>query len=144
MPTARRRQCRLTVDKEWQKAEMRNANGIPFSPLSSFTAGARRQRDRGRESEKDRDCTVVRTVQRQGIGSILCKDSRLILFILNILCDVSEIRFAVRQSCYTRASEIVYPFGTLRALHRFRDYRDKCFRVESPSPEDIKATGSPN
>lgn len=28
---------RLTIDKGWQKAEMRNANGIPFSPLSSFT-----------------------------------------------------------------------------------------------------------
>lgn len=44
----------LTIDKEWQKAGMRNANGIPFSPLSSFTVesgaiGAGKEGGRERE-----------------------------------------------------------------------------------------------
>lgn len=74
----------MTIDKEWQKAGMRNANGIPFSPLSSFTVesgviGA------GKETERERE-RVVQCLQNGKNGAatwyqgvILCKDSRLIL-----------------------------------------------------------------
>lgn len=81
----------LTIDKEWQKAGMRNANGIPFSPLSSFTVesgaiGAGKEGGREREGGGGGSsvCTVVRTVYREG-EFILCKDSRLILAHLEYL-----------------------------------------------------------
>lgn len=34
---------RPLADKGWQKAEMRNANGIPFSALSSFTGSDKKK-----------------------------------------------------------------------------------------------------
>lgn len=38
---------RPLADKGRQKAEMRNANGIPFSALSSFTGSDKKNRDEG-------------------------------------------------------------------------------------------------